>query len=1110
MKKGSFMSLTALGMALAVFACRDVTAPSFGTEPDASHMLNPVGTVVVSPGNMRGWAFSNDQTNAACDGAACLLVSGPASPPAGSGSAELATPLSTDGKALVLRDYKGTRFDAITDLHYATYRQSADAGNNLAIALQFNVDYDLTDQATGYQGRLVYEPYQGAGSNVPQQTWQTWDAKAGKWWGTRASASVGGVARTNPCVQATPCTWSQLLATFPNVGVHNTYGAVVLKAGSSWPGFRGNVDKLTIGIEGVSTTFDFELQEPAPASPPDSVPRELFAALGTVSGAPLLPGTYIRDIVIVDFEAGTTAAGRQAAFDAVAGVVVGGRKHFETPSEGVYYLRVPGGTASSLLHAVMVLQALSQVSYASTWALTPPDQEAYRRPMDGEGAWRNWRIDTLPAPSRENWALEYVQGPMAWGCAVGSTSVGVAVVDAGAFNIDELRANVDVPSSALISNSTSEYDHATRVASVLAASGNDSAGMTGMIWKAKLTLRDRFASFIRPGQRIDIYEEPQLQNITEHIVAAGMVDGVSVINVSLAIFYGMTAQQYNPTDSAVIADIEEKKATVTKAIKRLRVKGKRPLIVISAGNSGLRTARAAGYAAAKEDFSDQVLVVGALDSDGNIWERSNRDTLVDVYAPGVGVTQANRSNSLVRSDDGTSFSAPLASGVAALLKDFDPSLTAADMVTMITDGARMRYGVKQLDAYGALKQAARRPNAPLCGNRVYKSGDKIVALRGDGGPAETLINLPGQTADSGNSNVNVYHGGKRIDLSFSVQYDWKSGSRLFEKAAEWSYDAGAIDGGTFLSGTGVSHDYEVHAYAFGPGTLESTPSTTHSPQLAWTAGSESFQMKLVDIPVSRPTTEFVVGQVPASADGIHFDGSFIDYNKAHVGRWTQPRMDTRGNAMAVALSPGGKYALVAVNFVEMTTTATSSLRDCTEPAFFDLPPARCADGTEREVSEHANIYRVDLVAQSVPRLIKTLSGVEIAWLSLTERDDELVWQTVQRSTFSDFRYAPFGTDPASYGGAVDSLRSSLTTCTGRRIEYMAFDSASIAPNPVGAARIVPVPVVDGCNDDHSYLAGTMSPSRTPSNAMGLEALKATTASPRSRRQRRAQVTTELR
>lgn len=114
--------------------------------------------------------------------------------------------------------------------------------------------------------------------------------------------------------------------------------------------------------------------------PPDSVPRALFRALGTVSGRPLLPGVvYIKDIVIVSFDPGTTPARRRAAFDAVGGVVVGGSRYRKLPGEGNYYLRVPGGTASSLLHAVTVLQKLPQVSHASLWELTPADDSTRRR-----------------------------------------------------------------------------------------------------------------------------------------------------------------------------------------------------------------------------------------------------------------------------------------------------------------------------------------------------------------------------------------------------------------------------------------------------------------------------------------------------------------------------------------------------------------------------------------------------------------------------------------------------------------------------------------------------------------------------------------------------------
>lgn len=195
-----------LAASLLLFACRDLTRPNGLRSPaGSSRLLNPTGTVAVTPSDMHSWMFYDDQHDVACsDVTVCQLVQGPAGVLAGSGSAELATPAAGDGKALVLPGYAGTRLDQITDLRYSTYRQTADAGNNLAISLQFNVDYDLTDAATGYQGRIVFEPYQGIGGNVPQNTWQTWDAKTGKWWGTKTSVSKNGgvVFRIRACRQA--------------------------------------------------------------------------------------------------------------------------------------------------------------------------------------------------------------------------------------------------------------------------------------------------------------------------------------------------------------------------------------------------------------------------------------------------------------------------------------------------------------------------------------------------------------------------------------------------------------------------------------------------------------------------------------------------------------------------------------------------------------------------------------------------------------------------------------------------------------------------------------------------------------------------------------------
>src|SRR4051794_10179682 len=65
-------------------------------------------TVTVTPGNMGGWFFTDDQHDnpSAATGS---LVTGPATPPLGVGSARLLTPSASDGQALILPGYQGTR-----------------------------------------------------------------------------------------------------------------------------------------------------------------------------------------------------------------------------------------------------------------------------------------------------------------------------------------------------------------------------------------------------------------------------------------------------------------------------------------------------------------------------------------------------------------------------------------------------------------------------------------------------------------------------------------------------------------------------------------------------------------------------------------------------------------------------------------------------------------------------------------------------------------------------------------------------------------------------------------------------------------------------------------
>lgn len=209
-------------------------------------------TVVVSSDSMQGWFFSDDGHGSG-DGE---LVIGPETPPMGLGSVHLELGELTSGMTIQLIDFRATPLADIDALEYSTY-VNPDSEVTVAIALQFNIDNDLTDGDNSWKGRLVFEPpYYGDTAKVIKGEWQTWHPieEEGKWWwGTRNPIKA-------ECSISNPCNWDELLTKFPNIGIRDAdYTGVLFKAGSNWaPPWDGNVDAFTIGINGNSITYDFE------------------------------------------------------------------------------------------------------------------------------------------------------------------------------------------------------------------------------------------------------------------------------------------------------------------------------------------------------------------------------------------------------------------------------------------------------------------------------------------------------------------------------------------------------------------------------------------------------------------------------------------------------------------------------------------------------------------------------------------------------------------------------------------------------------------------------------------------------------------------------------
>jgi hypothetical protein len=233
--------------------------------------------VTVSPGNMNGWTiYTTDSSGALNTGSGTgNFVTGPLTPPLGTGSGHLQTPAMGGDQSVQFRNigFAGTKIADLTSLGYSTF---ASAWNGQQLPY-LTIWLDTGD-------RLHFEPdfskaTAGNGNPNPQDpaalnTWQTWDALNGMWY----SDNFAG-----PGSNAVTLAGYLTLAGTPNAAIADAspgvIGGIRLTSGfgSDTDNFNANVDNFTIGTAGGSTTFNFE-----PAAVPEPT---AFLFGGLVCGA---------------------------------------------------------------------------------------------------------------------------------------------------------------------------------------------------------------------------------------------------------------------------------------------------------------------------------------------------------------------------------------------------------------------------------------------------------------------------------------------------------------------------------------------------------------------------------------------------------------------------------------------------------------------------------------------------------------------------------------------------------------------------------------------------------------------------------------------------------
>lgn len=304
------------------------------------------------------------------------------------------------------------------------------------------------------------------------------------------------------------------------------------------------------------------------------------------------------------------------------------------------------------------------------------------------------------------WNLVRIRMPEAWDLAPGTTAPGVAVIDSGADAAHPDLAGKLLPGWNAISDSSDVSDeegHGTHISGLIAAQTDNGRGIAGVTWSGK----------VMPIKASRLDSGTQSSTVAAAINWA--VDhGARIINLSLG----------GPYPAEVLR----------RAVERARERG--ALLVAAAGNCGR-----AGDLCTQRNQTEYpaafpgVLAVAATTFDDQRATYSTAGSYVKLSAPGGEATDPSDTDerhwifstvprtvsaSGYASFVGTSQAAPHVAGVAALVWEIAPRLTADDVATVLQQtavdlgpaGPDTTFGAGRLDAAAALRAARTRAGVP--------------------------------------------------------------------------------------------------------------------------------------------------------------------------------------------------------------------------------------------------------------------------------------------------------------------------------------------------------------------------------------------------------------
>ncbi len=260
----------------------------------------------------------------------------------------------------------------------------------------------------------------------------------------------------------------------------------------------------------------------------------------------------------------------------------------------------------------------------------------------------------------DQWYLDYLGIVDAWNQAQCNGTVSVAVLDTGVWAVPDLQANLDLDNAwDAVSESPLSADpihpHGTWVAGVISAQADDGQGVSGVSHNAKI-VPVNIASSVKDG--VAYATDDDIACAINHVVESDSIDNLRVINMS----FGCPGEAKGCLQTAINYATENNIS-----------------VVCSAGDENTD-------AAYKPSDSDNVIGVITTKITER-WVDPSDQSKGSCYGPAKDIAAPGYCIKTVSTDmdgygtvycTGTSFSAPIVSGVLALMYAANPNLTAAD------------------------------------------------------------------------------------------------------------------------------------------------------------------------------------------------------------------------------------------------------------------------------------------------------------------------------------------------------------------------------------------------------------------------------------------------